>query len=193
MVLVPLAKTLVASDQVDVSHSVCHWCCHAIHGKVVGLPFRHKENPAKFICIAHPFCSFACARAYLHKEIRGSLQVRAQSLLPVLYKRMGGKLREYPDAAPPRNTLMLFGGTLTIAEFRNVSNDRLNVSISPTPIEFAAEYINVTGPPNSKHRLGTRIQIAGAAAERQPRAPTISIPNNTSLDTPGIRGFLKHR
>lgn len=129
----------------------------------------------------------------MHKEVRGSLQVRAQSLLPILYKRMGGNLREYPKPAPPRNALVLFGGTLTITEFRNISKDRLRVSMSPAPIEFAAEYVNVTGPPNSKHRLGTRIQIAGTVAERLPRAPTLSLPNNTRTENPGIRGFLKTR
>lgn len=188
----PLAQTLVASDIVDLSHSVCHWCCHSIPGKVVGIPFRFTDNPRRFYCVARVFCTFACARAYLHKEIRGSLQVRGQSLLPVLYKHMGGRLKEYPRPAPPRNALKLFGGTLTIDEFRRVSKDKLKVTVSPSPIEYACEYVNVAGPPNTKHRLSTRIQVTGPVPSQPRVIPGIatSIPNK---ETSGIMSFLTSR
>lgn len=187
-------QTLLASDTVDLTDSVCHWCCHAIPGRVVGIPFRYIERDKKFVCVARVFCTFACARAYLHKEIRGSLQVRGQSLLPMLYKHMGGTLKEYPKPAPPRNSLKLFGGTFTIEEFRNISSDKLTVKVSTSSIEYACEYINVTGPPNSKHRLGTRIQVTGPAPLQQRRVLATAAPNpSLEKSVTGIMGFLQRR
>lgn len=132
----------IACEEVDMSTSVCHWCCHDRGGVMVGIPFRYDEFRGVFSCIAKAFCSFPCAVAYLHKEVRGALQVKCQSLIPILYRRMGGNLRDLPRAAPPRQSLKMFGGTLSIAEFRSLALKGTRVEVSHAPVEISKEFVN---------------------------------------------------
>ena len=182
-------ESLIAVEPVDMSMSVCHWCCHERPGPIVGIPFLHDERQKKFTCIAKVFCTFACARAYLHKEVRGALQIKGQSLLPILYKRMGGNLREYPGPAPPRTALRLFGGLLTIDEFRKISEDKIRVDVSYAPLEFAKEFINITGPPGSKP---PRAKLSCSSYPTNRVVAAVVAPR-TVTDGSGIMDFLTRK
>lgn len=170
----------IACEEVDMSMSVCHWCCHDREGVMVGIPFRYDESRGVFLCIAKAFCSFPCAVAYLHKEVRGALQVKCQSLMPILYRRMGGDLRELPRAAPQRQSLKMFGGTLSIAEFRSLALRGVRVEVSHAPVEICKEFVNAY-----KHRTG--YQPTNRAAVPIPCRSDM-MPGSSDLD---IMNFLK--
>lgn len=173
----------VLVDEVDLHGSVCHWCCHGITGEIVALPFRQKGD--SFVCLANPFCSFPCARAYLNKEIRGFLQVRCQSMLPLLYKGMGGDIMEYPEAAPPRNALAMFGGSMTIETFRACTGSK--VEVSAAPIVFVEEYTSVV--PKSKQG-GRLILSKDGVANIVTKTPKAHSAGKAKPTESGIMDFL---
>ena len=155
-----MQATEVEVSVVDVCKSVCHWCCHPIpeSKKMIGIPFRYTGN--KYTCIAKPFCSFGCATSYLHKEIRGPMQVKAMSLMPIMYKQMGGSLRRLPRPAPSRDALNMFGGSMSIDEFRQASvTENIRVDVSRAPMEMIDEFVSVSKSSNGdryKPRLNQR-------------------------------------
>jgi hypothetical protein len=159
----------------ELAGCACHWCCHTFPGKFIGIPFRHAKN--KFTCLAKPFCSFGCARAYINKEVRGYLQVRAQSLLPLLYKSMGGSLKRLPRPAPSREALQLFGGPMSIDEYRKVSiTDNIRVEVSEAPLEIKEEFVTITHSSGNRYRPRLRERPTGSAAQ-----PAVSARNTKSL------------
>lgn len=103
----------------DTTPSACHWCCHTFEGPPLGLPVKFiptKITNIKGMCNIDPsyfqirniFCSFSCMLAYrpINKD-----------LIQLLYKSMTGKTDKIKPA-PPKETLCMFGGKLSIDEFR---------------------------------------------------------------------------
>lgn len=95
----------------------CWWCSHKFDSYNVSIPLNHNSNTDIFK-VYGVFCSFSCASTYLkHKP----LFERSDSLclLKYLYIRLTGK--KYIKDAPSNYLLDIFGGPLTIEEFRKES------------------------------------------------------------------------
>jgi len=102
----------------------CWWCCYTFETLPIGLPEKYYNKIFKVIGI---FCSFECALAYNmslndHKIWdRVSLLYHLRNLiLKNIYPDDDTVVRVMDDivAAAPRNILKIFGGILTIDEFR---------------------------------------------------------------------------
>ena len=124
-------------DDRSTSRICCWWCCHTFSTNPVCLPL--KVNKDKFEMYGH-FCSFNCACAYLFNtpEYRDQIWT-IYSLLNFLFRKMHsvvGEIKIRP--APPRQDLQMFGGCLTIDEFRhrNLNNDKQFKLLIP-PMTFA--------------------------------------------------------
>lgn len=125
----------------DASHPTlcCWWCCHPWDGPDVHLPLQYDDRTKKFKTIGH-FCSFECAKAY------GMDTGRARwgeilELLALYRKHTAGKY--VPTApAPKRCTLKMFGGPLTIEEFRKNSKNSV--------------WVHVPGDIHMVHTVGSR-------------------------------------
>lgn len=102
----------------------CMWCCHPFETMPCALPEKMLND--KFYVFGN-FCSFNCAAAYNFNENPYNVWER-YSLLNLMYT----KLYETQDIkiklAPPRNTLKIFGGFMSIEEFRK--NFLMNTSYS---------------------------------------------------------------
>ena len=97
-------------DHVDVA---CFWCCHAFENKPVVLPIR---DQGEYIQVHGNFCSPECAMAYLFEQRQDSYARWEQ--LSLLNRIYGSSQPLKP--APPKQILKLFGGPMTIEEYRSL-------------------------------------------------------------------------
>ena len=97
----------------------CWWCCHPWDGPDVHLPTRYDDRTKKFTTVGH-FCSFECAKAW-GMDNGGSRWGEMLEFLALYRKHAMGKYTP-TTCAPKRQTLKMFGGPLTIEEFRKNKN-----------------------------------------------------------------------
>lgn len=100
------------------STSICCWnCCHPFQG--VPIPATSKidsRRSGKLTKCHGVFCSFNCSKRYiLDKSTHGAWE--ASSLLSLLYKKIVGHHAPI-KTAPPRICLAMFGGNMSIEEYR---------------------------------------------------------------------------
>jgi len=109
----------------------CFHCCHAFDGEPVRLPTNHDPRTDVWTYTG-TFCSWSCAKSWNHADGRDYRSGIRGQLLTLLKKRTTGTLsRTVP--APPRVCLKVFGGTMTIEEFRASSQPPDAVIISVLP------------------------------------------------------------
>jgi hypothetical protein len=94
----------------------CWWCCHPFDNPPCAIPNEYKNGIYNVYGV---FCSPECAAAYNFDDMRTSTDVwERYSLLNMLYRNVYSDKHYKIKLAPPRQTLKIFGGTLTIKEFR---------------------------------------------------------------------------
>lgn len=98
----------------------CWWCCHPFETKPVVLPTDLIEEEFK---VEGCFCCPECAAAYNHANYHQHAERSNYNLLNMLYKRFNEDSQIPIKLAPPKLCLRIFGGNLSIEEFRqNCSN-----------------------------------------------------------------------
>ncbi len=95
----------------------CWWCCHDIKERDIPMPYKYDDMRKKFHTTGH-FCSWSCVKAYiLDKNICTAKSSEMCQVLTLFRKNTEGKItRTMP--APSRFLLKMFGGPLSIEEFR---------------------------------------------------------------------------
>lgn len=94
----------------------CWWCCHDFDTTTLQLPYSYEPRTNKFSTCGQ-FCSWSCIKSYTLEKY--GVTRGGQILCNIIIMRK--KLYNIVDriqAAPHRNSLKEFGGTLTIEEFR---------------------------------------------------------------------------
>jgi len=107
----------------------CYWCCHAFETTPIGIPVKYKNN--KFN-VYGCFCSLECASAYNIDNTKYFDEIwERQSLLNFLSRQIGYKTFIKP--APSRLSLNIFGGQMSIEEFRsfNCKSKLININFPP--------------------------------------------------------------
>jgi len=120
----------------------CWWCSHSFTNSPFGLPIKYVNNQYN---VQGCFCSLNCAKAYNIKE-NNYRTTEINSLIEDFRRELFG-LNSYPViTAPPRQSLKVYGGFLTIEEFRkefyiiNKNIIHLSPNISPVRNFFEEEY-----------------------------------------------------
>lgn len=117
-------KTL--PEETDVA---CFWCCHPFKGRPVVLPIR---DEGEYLQVYGNFCCPECAMSYLF-DMRQDSHTRWEqlALLNRVYSdNIAGRIKP----APPRSILKMFGGPMSIDEYRGVINQkkvRVDIHIPP--------------------------------------------------------------
>lgn len=108
----------------------CWWCCHSFDSYPVALPAKYDDVRDSFLLVG-TFCSFSCCKAYM---LYSSIYNKPTTMcnIKVLAKRMGCEYKQSVIPAPPRETLNVFGGYLTIEEFRNKTKNRKSITLLPS-------------------------------------------------------------
>jgi hypothetical protein len=114
-------------ERTDVA---CFWCCHTFDTSPVVLPLR---DQGEYLQVIGNFCSPECAMSYLFDMRQDSYARWEQlSLLNRLYAdAVGGRIRP----APSRQVLKMFGGPMTIEEYRSfVRKGKMRVDVHVPPL-----------------------------------------------------------
>ena len=119
----------VLPDRVDVA---CFWCCHTFDWRPVVLPVRDQGD---YIQVQGNFCCPECAMASLFDSRQDSFARWEQlSLLNRIYGSSSGTdgtLRP----APPRTILKMFGGPMTIEDYRSlIRKGKMRIDIHVPPM-----------------------------------------------------------
>jgi len=112
------------------SDTACFWCCHTFTHRPVVLPIR---DTGEYLTVTGNFCSPECATSYLF-DMRQDSHTRWEQLA-LLYRVYGEACQGKIHPAPARTTLKLFGGTLTIQEYRNlIQSHKVRVDVHLPPM-----------------------------------------------------------
>lgn len=113
-------------SQSDVA---CFWCCHSFTHRPVVLPIR---DTGEYLEVSGNYCSPECAVGYLF-DMRQDSHTRWEQLA-LLYRVYGEACHGTIHPAPPRTSLRLFGGSLSIEEYRTLIHShkvRVDVHLPP--------------------------------------------------------------
>lgn len=128
------------------NNSYCFWCCHPPNGNVYGLPYNYDTLNDTFYVMGS-FCSFECKSAYNFDVNGGSDKVwEINSWIQMIAKRCG--INRIIRPAPSRYLLKIFGGNLSIDEFRgaHLNNDKTYILNIPPMIAIngTSEVLNTS-------------------------------------------------
>jgi len=106
----------------------CFWCAHPFEGTPCFLPV--KEESGSYHVYGN-YCTPQCGLAYLlYEHLDSHVRWERMALLHRMYKCNG---RLYP--APPRESLVSFGGIYTIEDFRQIiSGNKVRVDVQVPPM-----------------------------------------------------------
>lgn len=119
---IEILKDLVDKPWMESLNIKCWWCCYIFNTIPVSLPVKYNERLKKFVTKGL-FCSIACMYAYGCIYYHSELNI-ITPLVKFLYKRLTGcEMNKKIVPALPRETLIDFGGELTIEAFREHSKN----------------------------------------------------------------------
>ena len=111
-------------EWMTTTNTSCWWCCHQFDSIPIGLPEKYINDTFHLYGC---FCSFNCAQAY-NLNTNDNKVWEIYSLLNFFKKKICDlnniqyKNYDYICSSPPRQSLNIFGGPLTIEDFRNSLN-----------------------------------------------------------------------
>jgi hypothetical protein len=112
------------------SDAACFWCCHSFAHRPVVLPIR---DTGEYLQVMGNFCSPECAVAYLF-DMRQDSHTRWEQLA-LLYRVYGEACGGKIHPAPHRTVLTLFGGSLSIQEYRQmIQSQKVRVDVHLPPM-----------------------------------------------------------
>lgn len=135
-----------AFDDMTLSKGACRWCCHAFSTPAVHLPEWMEGDTFK---VTGRYCSYNCCMAD-NLSMKDGRTFERSTLLHMMHQQavaachVHDEAEHVPDTphiipAPPRESLELFGGDMSIDAFRTysiVSND--------TPILLKPPFVSMT-------------------------------------------------
>jgi hypothetical protein len=116
----------------------CWWCCHLFDDTPIGMPLRFVNNKFK---VKGCFCSIACTLAWYNNS-KYRTDPKIFTLIKNLHRKLtggGSECKIYQ--APPRESLIMFGGEMTIDEFRKSSDNGIVFKMIDYPMIIAKEFI----------------------------------------------------
>jgi len=105
----------------------CWWCVHPMETAwPLHLPIKYDDRLDKFTTTGE-FCSWSCMKAFAH-DMNTSRSGEIQSFISMMRMKAEGKYM-ITKAAPKRQALKIFGGPLSIEEFRQCSQQQVPVFV----------------------------------------------------------------
>lgn len=107
----------------------CYWCCHKFDNSPFGIPIKYSDNRFH---VYGCFCSLECALAFNNQSHDSVDEIwERRHLINMLAQQIN--YANYIKAAPSRLVLKMFGGYMTIDEFREFckTSKLINVNFPP--------------------------------------------------------------
>ena len=112
-------------DIKEIKHkSVCWNCCHDIKGKHISQPIKYEQN---VFTTTGSFCCYPCVARYIVDSNDSSDIIFSRLSTLNLYVNILNNTQGKVIPAPPRLSLTMFGGTMSIEDYRNNMDDYLTV------------------------------------------------------------------
>lgn len=109
----------------------CWHCCHPCGAPPLPVPVAYDARQDRFT-VRGAFCTWACMRAYIRDSVSAHRSSMYAMHMAVFRKRcQPGRKIERTVPAPPRVMLAVFGGSMTITEFRQASRDGISHAVLP--------------------------------------------------------------
>ena len=125
----------------------CWWCCHTFDTVPIGVPIEYRKKIEKFR-IKGLFCSFHCMIAYKCNDPK--LSKTNMELVNMLYHKLTGCFIDKIKPAPPRESLMMFGGCLSIEEYRKNFKEDDVLKMVEYPMFISSDYVESVDIKNIK-------------------------------------------
>lgn len=100
--------------------SLCWHCCHDLGETPVPMPIEYDDKRQVYV-VSGCFCSFACMSKYAQESKRYSATGKRGMAIFQLWRDVTKTSQPKIPVAPPRQFLDVFGGHMTIDEFRRSS------------------------------------------------------------------------
>lgn len=97
----------------------CWWDRHTFNTYPIGIPIKYIEEDDTFLCDGI-FCSLCCAKSFIKEHSKNFRYRESPYLLKLMYVKLGGKLGDKIPMASDWRVLDVFGGHITIKEFRDI-------------------------------------------------------------------------
>ena len=137
------------------SDHACYWCCHKFNSRCLGLPVKYKSNA--FYVVGN-FCSMECMCAHnfdTNNNVNNMWEV--YNLINFMARKMNYSEIVYP--APPRKCLTIFGGYLSIEDFRIYCKSNKIVNYNNVPLVAVVDQVEEINNFYHKHHKNDTIQI----------------------------------
>lgn len=95
----------------------CWWCCHTFEGQELHLPYKKNQTMGVF-------CSWECMKSFAIERFKTGKSLEVFTLMTHMRKVMTGKV-SMVESAPSRYSLKMFGGPLSIEEFRKTTEKKI--------------------------------------------------------------------
>ena len=106
----------------------CWWCCHKIPNNIyLNMPYNYNKYKNEYTTYGK-FCSWECMKGYCMNENDYNKNHRL-TLISMMYYDVN-KYNRLIVPAPPRQCLKMFGGDMTIEEFRK-NNEVIVMNMPP--------------------------------------------------------------
>ena len=127
------------------SNIKCNWCLHECeNNNIYKLPYIMKNNQIHYY---GNFCCPECACAFNFNELNDEYVWDRYSLLNYLYCDSKSKI----SMAPSRLVLDIFGGPLSINEFRGLNDNKQHLNIIMPPQYILCPKLEVSSSSNDNH------------------------------------------
>ena len=137
------------------SYCACYWCCHTFDTRALGIPVKHKHT--RFY-VSGVFCSLECACAYNFDTCSHVNNMwETYNMINLMARHM-----EYVDfvyPAPPRRCLRMFGGKMTIDEFRSHCKSNKIINFNNCPLVASVDQVEEINNFYHKHRDSDELHI----------------------------------
>ena len=104
-----------------MSNVCCWWCCHPFPGPSLHFPYKYDELRKRFSVTGH-FCSWECTKAWAFDN-GGHRYGEYIGFIALMRKQANNNKYVPTSTAPKRQSLKMFGGPLTIEEFRSSTSN----------------------------------------------------------------------
>lgn len=160
----------------------CWNCCHTFSTVPVSIPRSSENIRTSYYEVYGVFCSLNCAKKYILDRNTHDQQQLLMQLNEVCVNIFGIKATDVLNAkeAPPRNFLTMFGGHLSIDEYRAMSITTRTVLVTPPFVSHAMileEHSGVVDPPSSNGEVCVEPLREGQHELRGLRRPTRPLPD----------------
>jgi hypothetical protein len=112
----------------------CWYCCHDFKSQPVCIPANHNQLERHFEVFGI-FCSWNCAKAYIQQSYSSESSEQLMWMRIMAQQVFHTTLKQF-HAAPPRIFLQMFGGHLTIEQFRHTSTVSSAILVTPPLVSY---------------------------------------------------------